>query len=208
LECISLPIPGDIGKQTANPFAPSPSDPAVPTNDFWLVLNVSTFESPLIPTQVWTPLPKSLEGISYSFPSQTVPTARIVVTLPLPGSTAELEDLDSLEVLLRQYGCLGAEITALTDIEAPHMGMNAGPASQDMRGRLVLINEDSGEVVGELDQKLDIQEDKRIAQDDKDKPVMLDFGGEVDGYAPQVIVKTVPQEEMDDWILKGAHYMR
>lgn len=88
------------------------------------------------------------------------------------------------------------------------MGMNAGPASQDMRGRLVLINEDSGEVVGELDQKLDIQEDKRIAQGDKDKPVMLDFGGEVDGYAPQVIVKTVPQEEMDDWILKGAHYMR
>jgi spartin len=183
----------------------------VPTHDFWLVLNVSTFEAPLIPTQHWALLPKSLEGISYSFPSQTVPTARIVVTFPLPGSTAELEDLDSLEVLLRQYGCLGAEITALTDIEAPHMGLGtngAGPAPEDMRGRLVLINEDSGEVVGELDQRLDVVEDKMIAQGSSDKPVMLDFGGQVDGYAPQVVVKTVPEAEMDDWILKGAHYMR
>lgn len=42
LECISLPIPADIGHQTANPFAPSPSDPAVPTHDFWLVLRVGT----------------------------------------------------------------------------------------------------------------------------------------------------------------------
>lgn len=169
------------------------------------------FEAPLIPTQAWTPLPKSLEGISYSFPSQTLPSAHIVVTFPLPASTAELEDLDSLEVLLRQYGCLGAEITALTDIEAPHMGLGmngAGPAPQDMRGKLVLINEDSGEVVGELDQRLDVVEDKMIAQGSKDKPVMLDFGGEVDGYSPQVMVKTVPEDELDDWILKGAHIMR
>lgn len=200
LECVSLPIPAEIGKQTANPFAPSPSDPAVPTHDFWLVLNVGTFEMPLIPTQTCTPSLNTLEGVSYTFTSQTVPDAQVAIVLPLPGSTAELEDLDSLEVLLRQYGCLGAEATGLTGVTAPQL-------NQDMKGKLVLVNEETGEMVGELDQTLDVVEDKKVGQGNHDKPVMLDFGDVVEGYAPKVVVQTVPESEMDDWLLKSAHYL-
>ena len=198
---MSLPIPAEIGKQTANPFAPSPSDPAVPTHDFWLVLNVGTFEMPLIPTQTCTPSLNTLEGVSYTFTSQTVPDAQVAIVLPLPGSTAELEDLDSLEVLLRQYGCLGAEATGLTGVTAPQL-------NQDMKGKLVLVNEETGEMVGELDQTLDVVEDKKVGQGNNDKPVMLDFGDVVEGYAPKVVVQTVPESEMDDWLLKSAHYLR
>lgn len=201
LECVSLPIPKEIGKQTANPFAPSPSDPIIPTNDFWLILNVGTFEMPLIPTQACTPSLNTLEGVSYTFASQTIPDAQIILTLPLPGSTAELEDLDSFEVLLRQYGNLGAEATGLEGVTAPKL-------NEEMKGKLVLVNEESGEVVGELDQTLDVVEDKKVGQGSKDKPVILDFGDVVDGYAPKVVVQTVPESEMDDWLLKGAHYLR
>jgi hypothetical protein len=196
-----MPIPPEIGKQTANPFAPSPSDPAVPTHDFWLVLNVGTFEMPLIPSQLCQPSLNTLEGVSYTFPSSTVPEAQVAITLPLPGSTAELEDLDSLEVLLKQYGCLRGEETALKGVNAPQL-------NADMKGKLVLVNEETGELVGELDQTLDVVEDNKVGQGSSNKPVMLDFGDVVEGYAPKVVVQTVPENEMDDWLLKSAHYLR
>lgn len=156
---------------------------------------------PLIPTQRCTPELNTLEGVSYAFESQTIPNASIVLTLPIPASTAELEDLDSLEVLLRQYGCLGAEDTGLQGVEAPQL-------NEDMRGKLVLVNEESGEMVGELDQTLLVQEDKKVGMGNSNRPVVLDFGDVVEGYAHGVVVQTVPENEMDDWLLKSAHYLR
>jgi hypothetical protein len=160
---------------------------------------------PLLPTQLAHPS-RIPDGISYAFDSQTIPEAKISVVLPLPASTADLEDLDSLEILLRQYGSLLPNSTALEGLTAPPLG--SATAQKDLRGRIVLVDEENGEVVGELDQQLDLEEDKRVAAGGNDQPVMLDFGELVDGYAPKVVVQTVPEEEMDDWILKGAHYMR
>ena len=119
-----------------------------------------------------------------------------------------MEDLESFEVLLRQYKCLGAEATALSGIDTPLGGANAPPMADELRGRLMLINEDNGEVVGELDQSLDADDDKMLADQDRNKPVMVDFGNVVDGYAPVVKVQTVPQDELDDWMLLGAHKFR
>ena len=204
---MSLPIPPEIGKQTANPFSPSPSDPPVPTHDFWLVLRVSTFEMPLIPTQMLTPL-QSPEGVAYTVPSPTIPNASLQLILPRPGSAADMEDLDSLEVLLKQYKSLDPEATALEGIDANSLGNGQGVAPEDMRGRLVLINEDNGEVVGELDQQLDVQEDARVGRDAQNRPVILDFGNVIDGYAPKVKIQTVPEDEMEDWMLRGAHHLR
>lgn len=207
LECISLPIPPTIGKQTANPFAPSPSDPAVPTHDFWLVVRVGpTFEMPVVPEQFLTPR-AGADGITYASRSNTVTNAELLLTLPQPSSAADLEDLESFEVLLRQYKSLGPEETALAGIEAPALNQN-GALPEGMRGRLVLINQDNGEVVGELDQELDSDDEKQLAAGSADKPVMLDFGNVIDGYAPKVKVQRVPEDEMDDWMLKGAHHIR
>ena len=70
------------------------------------------------------------------------------------------------------------------------------------------MNEDTGEIVGELDQEVDVEADKRLAGDDKNRPVVLDFGNVVEGYAPTVKVQRIQQEDMDDWLLKGAHHIR
>jgi spartin len=217
LECISLPIPTEIGKQTANPFSPSPSDPAVPTHDFWLIIRVGpTFEMPLIPVeQQLTPL-QSPEGVAYLVSSPTVKDAKVEFILPKPASSADMEDLDSFEVLLKQYKSLHPEASALTGIETPILSetvkrddtMSPPPVEENMRGKLVLINEETGQVIGELDQELNLDEDKDVAGDDTRKPVMLDFGDVIDGYAPTVQVRTVPADELDDWMLKGAHTLR
>ena len=209
LECISLPIPPEIGHQTANPFAPSPSDPIVPTQDFWLVLRVGpTFEMPLIPGQELKPQPGN-EGITYAVASPDCLKTSLRLILPSPSSSADMEDLESFELLLRQYKCLGAEETALANVSAPPLGAATTPGmAEELRGRLMLVNEDDGEVVGELDQSFDMDEDRNLAGEDRNKPVMLDFGEIVDGYSPSVKVRTVPQDELDDWMLKGAHNIR
>lgn len=220
LECVSLPIPAEIGHQTANPFSPSPNDPKVPTHDFWLVLRVGpTFEMPLMPEQYLTPAPSASAsagevagkgaGVGYIIPSPHVPNASLRLTLPLPSSAADMEDLDSFEVLLRQYGSIRADETALADVSAVPMGAREdAPLPEEMRGRLVLVNQDNGEVVGQLDENIDVEADKQVANDKTNKPVVLDFGNEIAGYAPKVKVQTVPEDELDDWMLKSAHTLR
>ncbi|WVF71404.1 hypothetical protein IAT40_006208 [Kwoniella sp. CBS 6097] len=246
LECVSLPIPAEIGRQTANPFSPSASDPAIPTHDFWLVIKVGpTFEMPLIPTQLLRPSSdtsisstaspgagagKDKEGVAYTAESPHIPGASVLLNLPVPRSQADLEDLDSFEILLRQYGSLGAESTALANFNPASFqtasaspstsstarvpavsGSGTGTASpplapEELRGQIVLINEDNGEVVGQFDQRIDMEEDAKLAGEDKNKPVVLDFGHLREGQdALKVKVKAVPEEDLDDWLLRGAH---
>lgn len=120
-----------------------------------------------------------------------------------------MEDLDSFEVLLRQYGSIRPDDTALANVSAVPMGTKESAAlPEEMRGRLVLVNQDNGEVVGQLDEELDVEADKGVASDNKNKPVVLDFGNEIAGYAPKVKVQTVPEDELDDWMLKSAHTLR
>jgi hypothetical protein len=207
LDCISLPIPPAIGHQTANPFAPSPSDPPVPTHDFWLVIKFtnSGFELPLIPSQQMH-ISRTAGEIGYSIPSNELEGASLLLRFPAPKDGVEIEEIQSLEGLLYQYGCLDRDVSALGGIPGTE------PADQpaDMRGKLVLINEDSGQVLGEIDQSLDIEEDGKVGEDGREKqPVVLDFGAVVHGQmAGEVVVKTVPEDELDDWMLKGAHYLR
>ncbi len=155
---------------------------------------------PLIPEQELKPQP-SAEGITYSAESPNLSKASLLVVLPTPSSSADMEDLESFEVLLRQYKSLGPEETALANVSPPPLG-------EEPRGRFMLVNEENGEVVGELDQNFDVEEDRKLAAEDRNKPVMLNFGELVDGFSPVVKVQTVPQDELDDWMLKGAHNIR
>ena len=163
---------------------------------------------PVIPEQELVPQPGG-EGITYSVASPNVPKASLQIVIPSPSSSADMEDLESFEVLLRQYKSIGAEATALANVTVPPLGSaSAAPMAEELRGRLMLVNEDNGEVVGEFDESFDMEEDQKLASENRDKPVMLDFGDVVEGYSPSVKVRTVPQDELDDWMLKGAHTIR
>jgi hypothetical protein len=164
---------------------------------------------PLMPEQYLNPSEDTSRGITYSLASPTITNASLQFTLPLPNSAAAMEDLDSFEVLLRQYGSLRPDDTALTNVTATPLQDGGGngnqPLPEEMRGKVVLVNQDNGEVVGELSESIDVETDGKVALDGKDKPVILDFGNEIAGYAPKVKVQTVPEDELDDWMLKSAH---
>ena len=204
VECIQLPIAAKDGHQIANPFAPSPSDPPVPTSDFWLVLRVGTHEVALAPGNQLLPSSDSKGVITYEMPSTEIPNASLRLNIQPAASSEELENLQEFEGMLQQYRSLAPNATALANAVAPP------PASQneDLRGRVVLVNEDNGEIVGELDERLNFEEDKRVAGDDKDRPVVLDFGHVIEGYDHSVKVQRIGEEDMDDWLLKSAHYLR
>lgn len=207
VQCVSLPIPPEIGHQTANPFAPSPSDPPVPTQDFWLVLHVgATFELVATPGQMFKPYVQG-DKITYEMTSKDIPGASLLFSTPYPTSGSDLESLQSLESLLHQYGCLAPETTALSGIStARNTGQPSQTAPDELRGKLVLVNEDNGEIIGEMDQQLELQEDSKIAQESKLNPVVLDFEQFREGQeALRVKVKTIPEKDLDDWLLRGAN---
>jgi hypothetical protein len=167
---------------------------------------------PLIPETYLVPSLSTDSGIVYAIPSPHVPGASLELGLPKPASSADMEDVDSFEVLLRQYKSLGAEATALANVTVPPLGgekaASPAPAPENMRGKVVLVNEDTGEVVGELDQDINVEDEKKLAGDAKNRPVVLDFGNVVEGYAPKVQVQRIREEDMDDWMLRGAHTIR
>nr|ODN88199.1 hypothetical protein L203_02806 [Cryptococcus depauperatus CBS 7841] len=208
LECVSLPIPPEIGKQTANPFISSPSDPPVPTHDFWLVLHVGpTFELLVTPGQMFQ-IHIDGNGVTYALASREVPGASILFTIPHPKASSDIENLELFESWLQQYGSLHIGDTTVTNltITQPPDNSSVMIAPEELRGKLVLVNEENGEIIGEMDQRLSIEEDKRIVNEEKYKPVVLDFEQLREGQeALRAKVKTIPEAELKDWLLKGAN---
>lgn len=73
----------------------------------------------------------------------------------------------------------------------------------DLRGKLLLIDEDTGEVLGEMDAG-ELGVDDVTAGGKGNEPVVIDLE-RVDGrFVAGIKVTEVPKEEMDDWMLKSA----
>lgn len=78
-----------------------------------------------------------------------------------------------------------------------------------LRGKLLLIDEDTGEVLGEMETgALELEDDTHGAPGAGGKeqgPVVLDLENLQEGKVIGGIkVTEVPKDEMDDWMLKGA----
>lgn len=148
-----------------------------------------------------------------------------------PSSQEDVEDYETFEILLKQYGCLpssqvsraingAAAIVAppLPTASAPGSGTSTPQGTQDQKGgRFVLVDEGTGQVIGELDQRIDVEVGKGVnagssasaTGDHKvNDPVMVDFGVLDEGWAQKVTVQTIDEQDMNDWMLKGAHYIR
>ncbi|TDL20102.1 hypothetical protein BD410DRAFT_707337, partial [Rickenella mellea] len=66
--------------------------------DVWLVLHLNAFEMPLSPT---SPMRYTRSSRTYTFKTAIGP---ITIQLPQPRSAADEEDIETLEVILSQYG--------------------------------------------------------------------------------------------------------
>jgi spartin len=200
LECVSVQIPEA-------------------DRDVYLILRVGSVETPIDPARVI----HRTDGQGwrkYTFHSTEVDLTEMNVTFSLPtdqkSGSVFMEDLETFEGILAQYADLRGLPDSAGQTSYP-VGDVLGPGSPgghgDLRGHLVLINEDTGEVVGQFDDsKLNIQEDPKLQQRGHEGDIVIieipDAVQADEGRTPmEIFVRTVPADQQD-WITKSATLIR
>jgi spartin len=207
--------------------------------DVWLVMglepgprtsNQSNFEFPLPSTQK---IILNRQNYRYTMPIAGVdgPGGELVLTLPAPKDSSQKEDLETLEVILAQYAVLQTqEDTAVTPLggappDNPNMtgggGIGEGGYGDgDLKGRLVLVDEGNGQVVGMLDDRFNIREDAGMhaagsekdpvvveIPEEEDEPSVESDGEEGISAKRETFVYTIPVDD-SDWISQTAGFLR
>ncbi|KZV83483.1 hypothetical protein EXIGLDRAFT_656021 [Exidia glandulosa HHB12029] len=186
LECITL-APADTATSSTLPSATPTAE-----RDVWLVVRVDNFETPIPPTQAI--LHDRSKGV-WTFPGTPTPSTLYLPSVPI--NSAIREDLDTFEVLLSQYG-----VVHEADGDAP-----AGftEKDRDLKGKLVLVDEADGEVVGSLGEHYVVHEDSSLVKPGREKdPVVVELPDE--GGPPEITVHAVRPEESDA-LLRSAHFL-
>ncbi|KAJ7348985.1 hypothetical protein DFH08DRAFT_697168 [Mycena albidolilacea] len=193
LECVTIQVPGP------------------PTGShLYLVLRMNEMEFPVDPTT--RVILKVLESGSrkYTFLA-TDAEPEIVLTIALPNlpDSHFLEDVEIFEGIVAQYADL--QDVAAHDIPdsdvAPNIHNKAD--SEELRGHLVLVNQDNGEVVGEFDKKFSVREDPTLGQKGHENDsVMIQLPESTDdsyydANALEIFARAIPPEQQD-WITKSA----
>jgi spartin len=201
LQCVTLDIPSE----------------SMPDRDVWLVLKLNAFEMALSPTQT---INYNRSTHTYMFLPETENSGLVqLVVPPNPSNLASYQDLETMEVILSQYGIVH-------DMEGPVMekgkgggelsdtksgpGVIGGTGPSDFKGRLVLMDEDDGEVVATLDEAVPIKEDKSLAAVGHEKePVVINLPGEEDEKAGRREAYAHPASpEEQDMMMKTAGLIR
>ncbi|KAK0224994.1 hypothetical protein EDD85DRAFT_217063 [Armillaria nabsnona] len=176
--------------------------------DVFLVLRLNELEVPIDHSRNIA-LDTSIPGTrTYTFhPTESDPTT-LVLTVQTSWQPSYMDDLDTFEAVLSQYAEFShPSNVATTPAYVSHIDDHASKELSDYRGRFVLVNEDSGEVVGEFDKKITVEEDPTIWERGHEKdPVVIEVpeGQTVDDEHPlQLFARAVPPDQRD-WITKSA----
>ncbi|KAI0648358.1 hypothetical protein C8Q79DRAFT_571098 [Trametes meyenii] len=232
LECVTLAPNDDKATQLAASLSHE-------DRSLYLVLHLNALELPLDPTHPISVQVGRDGARTYTFQSIESPvdqaSSTIYLTVPIPArpDAHRAETVEAFDHILAQY----AEVSGLSldpATRSPNSNAQsptAGQPDQDLRGRLVLVDEESGEVVGELPNRVHISEDPALAKAEKGKdgepaPVLLELPPDVyDAYtgqgtsvvpyhepesdldeAKEIFVRAIPPEDQD-WITKSATFV-
>ena len=208
------------------------------------MLRLNALELPLDPTKPIFVRVGPDGGRTYTFQTADTPVGTepslIRLTIPIPPrpDAHRAETIEAFDHILAQY----AEVEGIahephSQAHDPQGGAAAshaqdGAQPEDLRGKLVLMDEESGEVVGELPSGVHITEDPALAKAAKGKdgepaPVLLELPPDVyDAYtgqgasvvpyhepeseleeAREIFVRAIPPEDQD-WLTKSATFIR
>jgi spartin len=182
LECVTIPL-----QPPQHVFAGATQNPGN-ERDVWLVLRLNDFETIISPIQAITHVRSHHQ---FTIPAED--GGLVTLTVPAPMTDAAREDLESLEVLLSQYGVLQEN--------GPD---GSTPVKDDKKGRLVLVDEDNGAMLGTLGEQFQIHEDPGLVSTGHEKdPVVI----EIPERGEQVFVHNIAPDEQD-WLLRSAGYVR
>ena len=201
LECVTMSIPE-----------------ALHDRDVYLVLRLNTSELPIDPARV-VQRRDGTESRIYTFQEIPQDPAELVLTIRLDRCDAQQqEDLDTFESILAQYVAdlrgLGQQPSAANASLAPQNLESSGitRGDKDLRGHLVMVDEKTGEVVGEIEDRFRITEDPVMYQKGHENdPVIIDVPEvstkEDDGNAFEAFARIVPPDQQN-WITKSASVVR
>ncbi|KAG9039336.1 hypothetical protein FS837_000984 [Tulasnella sp. UAMH 9824] len=184
LECVTIPV-GPAGSSIVSSTPTGTTSPAT-QRDVWLVLRIGNFEEPLSASDA---IYHSRQRGTYTF---RAPEGQFMITLQPPASVGDTEDHETFEVLLQQYG-------SLQEVDPSDSKRDD---TRDVKGRLVLVDEDDGEVVGTLGEQFTIREDPGLAQGGK-APVVIEMPEE--GQTEIRVHAMDPDEQ--DFILRSAQFI-
>ncbi|PPQ97954.1 hypothetical protein CVT26_003103 [Gymnopilus dilepis] len=196
LECVSLPSPDSKDAQDRNVY---------------LVLRMNATELPIDPATTV----KSSDGPgfkTYTFQGTQIHPTDVFVKVLVSSSDAELlSKLEAFENIVEQYVAEyhGSTTTAPPTIAGQSTTVDVVPGDKDLRGHLVMINEDTGEVVGEVEDRFKIKEDPLMHEKGHEHdPVIIEVPEETtrqaDANVLEAFARIVPPEQRN-WITSSAN---
>ncbi|OCH90649.1 hypothetical protein OBBRIDRAFT_586238 [Obba rivulosa] len=204
LECITLSPQAALVSVPNDPNAPM----SAPSNSsaVYLVLKLGDAEFPVDPAQQVSLLIAQDGTRTYTFfgtdgggGASLGLSEEYIVRLAVPPSSLAnpqvAEDVETFDHVLTQY----ANVTWETDgapqsPEAAHVHLREG-IDDDLRGRLILMDDASGEVVAQLPESLRVTEDPALAREDEKregKKAPSPGAGEVAREADPVVLELPP----------------
>jgi spartin len=185
LECVSLAV--ERGKDVHDHNGPSP-------HELYLIVRLRDVERPIDPSR---PINFSASNAGRSYVFVTADGSIATLVLPPPREQLVIEDQDTFHGVLAQY----AEL--IQPGEAHFGEASDGMVSHEApRGRLVFVDEDNGEVVGELDHNLRIHEDPALGnRGAENDPVVIEIEDET---SQEMFAHLIPPEDRD-WITQSAY---
>ncbi|KAF9533609.1 hypothetical protein CPB83DRAFT_783294 [Crepidotus variabilis] len=207
LEFVSMPVPD----------APKSQD-----REVYLVLRLNSTEIALDPARV-VKRADMPEFRTYTLAGTSFDPAELIIRVMAPrnpqaSDQEHVEKLSTFENILEQY----VEEFNGPAPPMPHPqvtpassglkgGMGAANGNHDLRGQLVMINEDTGEVIGEVERNFKIKEDPLMnSKGHEDDPVIIEVpegtANQQTGTALEAFARIVPPDQQN-WITKGASVM-
>jgi len=213
LECVTIPL-----FENADPSQ----------RDVWLVLRI---DLPNQPAKTSTS-PSGSGGLELALPATqhiihnrsintyTLPLtgpgailgdATLTITLPTPSSAGSQEDYETLEVIFAQY----AVLQSISPPSGPPPTIAGGappPLEQDgdLKGKLVLVDDENGQIVGELSDNVQVHEDEAMRFPPKGHekdPVLVELKDEKEGGRTGAFVHPVTVDE-SDFLMRTAGLVR
>ncbi len=213
LECVTIPISEN---------AADPSE-----RDLWLVLRIDPSNQPanlstssldgglelaLPATQHIIHNPSSnTYTLPLTGPGAIYGDATLTIVLPTPSDSTLREDYETLEVIFAQY----AVLQTIAPPSGPPPTSAAGTPlplqhDGDLKGRLVLVDDENGQVVGELSENFQVHEDEAMKSPprghEKD-PVVVELRDEKEGGRTGVFVHPITVDE-SDFLMRTAGLVR
>lgn len=204
LQCVSIPHPQSTRSED---------------RDVYLVIRVNALEMPIDPARIVT-LIDGPKARSYTFSGTPSDPSELVLSVrgPFIAGDELVETLETFENILEQYV---AEFRVPEYSTSSAEPLTAGQASvisgavkgdKDLRGRLVMINEDTGEIIGEVEDSFKIKEDPSLLEKGhEDDPVLIQvpegYTRDTDKHAIEAFASIIPPDQRN-WISTSANIVR